>query len=98
MADRSFIEQVEDDAAMFLLGASSAEQGARFEQRLAAGCAFCQAELRACESTLAALATSAAAAPPGELRRRLLGEVSQTKPAKSLMEIVRAEDGEFVQT
>lgn len=99
MADRSFIQQVEDDAAMFALGAMSAEAAAKFEQRLAAGCALCQAELRACERTAAALATSAeTAAPPTDLRQRLLDQIAQSWPAKSAMEIVPADDGGFVQT
>lgn len=99
MADRSFIQQIEDDAAMFVLGAMSGEDTAKFEQRLAAGCALCQAEVYACEQTAAALATSAGTvSPPIDLRRRLLDQIAQSQPAKSVMEIVPADDSGFVPT
>ncbi|HEX4489037.1 MAG TPA: cupin domain-containing protein [Terriglobales bacterium] len=98
MADRSVIQQVEDDAAMYLLGALSAEDAARFEQRLAAGCALCVAELRSCESTVAALAASVApVAPPAEIRHRLLDRISQMQP-QPVMEVVRADEAGFIQT
>jgi len=98
MADRSFIQQVEDDAAMFVLGAMSSEDAATFEQRLASGCSLCAAEVHACERTAAALATSMTAAPPIDLRQRLLDEIAKTQPMKSAMEIVPADEGGFVQT
>ena len=98
MADRLLIQQIEDDAAMYILGALSAEDAASFEQRLASGCALCQAEVRACENTMAALAaTVAPAAPPADLKQRLLDQISQTQPA-AVMEIVRADGAGFVQT
>jgi quercetin dioxygenase-like cupin family protein len=98
MADRIVIQQVEDDAAMYLLGALSAEDAARFEQRLAAGCALCQAEVRACENTVSALAASVAPAlPPVELRQRLLDQISQMQPLP-VMEIVRADEAGFIKT
>jgi quercetin dioxygenase-like cupin family protein len=99
MEDRSFLQQVEDDAAMFILGAMSSEDAARFEQRLASGCALCLAEVHACERTAAALATSAmTAVPPTDLRLRLLDQIAKTQPMKSAMEIVPADEGGFVQT
>lgn len=98
MADRSFIQQVEDDAAMFVLGAMSSEDAATFEQRLASGCSLCAAEVHACERTAAALATSMTAAPPTDLRQRLLDEIARTQPINSAMEIVPADEGGFVQT
>ena len=98
MADRLLIQQIEDDAAMYILGALSAEDAASFEQRLASGCALCQAEVRACENTMAALAASVPpAAPPADLKQRLLDQISQTQPA-AVMEIVRADGAGFVQT
>jgi anti-sigma factor RsiW len=99
MPDRSHIQQIEDDAAMYILGALSADDAARFEQRLASGCALCQAEIRACETNVAALAaTVAPAAPPADLRQRLLDQIGQLQPEKAAMEIVRADSAGFVQT
>jgi hypothetical protein len=98
MADGLLIQQVEDDAAMYLLGALSAEDASRFEQRLAAGCALCTAELRSCENTVAALAASVPpVAPPAELRQRLLDQISQVQ-SQTGMTIVRANEAGFVQT
>ena len=98
MADRSLIQQVEDDAAMYLLGALSAEEAARFEQRLAAGCALCTSEVRSCENTVAALAASLAPVePPLAVRQRLLDQLSQMQP-QPVMEIVRADNAGFQQT
>jgi quercetin dioxygenase-like cupin family protein len=98
MADRSLIQQIEDDAAMFVLGALSGEEAARFEQRLESGCAVCRAEVRACEDTLATLASAAPATPPAGLKQRLLDRIGQAQAAKAGMEIVRADGGGFVQT
>lgn len=98
MADRSLIQQIEDDAAMYVLGAMSAEDTANYEQRLAAGCALCQAEIRACENTLAALAAAAPVAPPTGLKERLLHQIGQAEDAAVGMEIVRADSDGFLQT
>jgi anti-sigma factor ChrR (cupin superfamily) len=99
MADRSLIQQIEDDAAMYILGALSAEDAARFEQRLASGCALCQAEVRTCENTVAALAASVApAAPAADIKQRLLDQITQGQPEKVVMEIVRADHAGFVPT
>lgn len=98
MADRLLIQQIEDDSALYVLGALSVEDAARFEQRLALGCGLCQAEVRSYEATAAALSASVpAVAPPGELRQRLLDQVRDVQPRPS-MEIVRADDAGFVQT
>src|SRR3979409_1602563 len=102
MADRTLVQQIEDDAALYTLGALSREDAARLEKRLASDCALCQAEVRACEITVAALAASTTpVAPPAALRQRLVDRISDEikGPAseESVMEIVRA-DGGFVQT
>jgi quercetin dioxygenase-like cupin family protein len=99
MADRSLIQQIEDDAALYVLGALPAEDAGKFEQRLASGCVLCRLEVQACESTAAALAASVTpVAPPAELKQRLLDQIGQAQPAKSGMEIVPADDTGFVQT
>lgn len=97
MADRTHVEEIEEQAALFALGALSPEDGARFEQRIAAGCSLCRAELRECEEGVSALPLSAdEVAPPPSLRARLLASIGASEPiAKSAMgegTIVRANE------
>ena len=98
MADRAHIEEIEEQAALFALGALTPGETAHFEQRIAAGCSLCQAELRQCEVTATALPLSAfEVAPPPGLRARLLASIagSDRPPMKSIMgegTLVRAGD------
>ena len=55
MAERAHVEEIEAQAALFALGALTPEEGARFEQRIAAGCSLCRSELVECERTVTAL-------------------------------------------
>ena len=80
MGDRSHIEEVEQQAALFALGALPPEEARKFGQRLAAECPFCRAEVRGCEQVLAALATSVPQVePPPEARDRLLAALGGKK-------------------
>ena len=96
------MEEIEEQAALFALGPLTPEDGARFEQRIAAGCSLCLAELRECEQTVTALPLSAdEVAPPPGLRARLLAsiEVSEEPTVKSAIgegTIVRANDTPWV--
>ncbi len=98
MAGRAHIEEIEEQAALFALGALAGEEGTRFGQRIAAGCSLCQAELQECEQGVTALPLSAPeVAPPPSLRARLLASiVDQERPVpKSTMgegTLVRADD------
>src|SRR5204863_7970378 len=89
-------------AALFALGALTPEEGARFEQRIAAGCSLCRSELVECERTVTALPLSAdEVAPPPGLRARLLASITASEPApvKSAIgegTIVRANDTPWV--
>ncbi len=96
MADRSLLQQLEDDATLFVLGALPEDEVSKFQQRLDAGCALCLTEVRSCELTAAAIASSVPpVGPPAELRARLLDQINRTPAAKSAMEIVRADDSGF---
>jgi quercetin dioxygenase-like cupin family protein len=98
MANRSLLQQLEDDAAMFALGALPADEASKFRERLDSGCALCLTEVHACELTASAIATSVLpVAPPPQLRQRLLDQISQTPAVRSAMEIVRADDSGFVE-
>jgi quercetin dioxygenase-like cupin family protein len=103
MADRNHIDEVEEQAALFALGALPAEEAARFEQRLAAECPLCRAELRECVRAVAALAVSVPeVAPPAGARARLLERLGVQEPvAKSAMgsgTLVRAAHTEWQQS
>lgn len=94
MADRAHVEEIEEQAALFALGALTPEDSARFEQRIAAGCSLCQAELRECEQTVMALPLSAdEVAPRPGLRARLLASITGSE-RQSMGEgtLVRAND------
>ena len=81
MADRAHIEEVEEQAALFAVGALPPDEARRFQQRLAAGCPLCGAAHRECEEAVALLALSAPeAAPPPALRARLLAQVRGPRP------------------
>jgi len=98
MADRSHIEHVEEQAALFALGALTPEEQVSFEKRVEAGCPVCQAELRQAQETAQALTLSASAvAPPPSLRARLMASIipkdgaEDKKPANDLT-LVRKDD------
>jgi anti-sigma factor ChrR (cupin superfamily) len=83
MPQRTHIEEIEEQAALFALGALEPEQAKRFSQRLNAGCPLCRAEVEDCEAALALMAAGAPeATPPERLRDRLLERIGVTeKPA-----------------
>jgi anti-sigma factor ChrR (cupin superfamily) len=100
MADRKHIEEIEEQAALFALGALTPDEAAQFKQRLAAECPLCSAELQGCEQAVAALALSVPqAAPPPQARLRLLESLNgKRKARKSEMgsgTLVRADDTEW---
>jgi anti-sigma factor RsiW len=101
MADRIHIEEIEEQAALYALGALPPEDAARFEHRLAGGCPLCGAELQRCRQTVTALPLSAAeVAPPPALRARLLERIAAESPRKPLTMgdglLVRAGDTDWV--
>jgi mannose-6-phosphate isomerase-like protein (cupin superfamily) len=103
MPDNIHIEEIEEQAALFALGALPAEEAMRFEQRLAAGCPLCRAELQACERTVTALPLSIPEVEPRPgLRARLLQRIGgreepKTKSPFGQGAIVRPGDTEWEQ-
>jgi len=84
MSDRLHIEEIEEQAALYALGALPPEDAARFEHRLAGGCPLCGAELQQCRETVTALPLSAGeVAPPPALRARLLDRIAAESPRKT---------------
>lgn len=85
MRDHS-IEEAQDLAALYALGALQGEEAHEFEQHLAEGCAVCRAEVEAFTPVVAELGYAAPPQePPPELRARALeqtvaGGLTQTHP------------------
>ncbi len=82
MTDERPIEYIEEQAALYALGALSQHEARAFAERLAEGDTASAAALQACERVVAALAFSAPeAAPAAAVRERLLAKVAATSSA-----------------
>jgi mannose-6-phosphate isomerase-like protein (cupin superfamily) len=96
MMDPSHIEEIEEQAALYSIGALPPAEAKSFRQRLAAGCPLCQAEVDSCETAVAGLSLSAGEiAPPPGLRARLLASISASgkkADAASQLTMVRAHE------
>ena len=96
MEERTHIDEIEQQAAMFELGMLPAEQAEAFNQRVAAGCPFCCAQVDEFNLALSALPLSIPPlAPPPELRARLIESIAQTGGLSSSTEratFVRADE------
>jgi ChrR Cupin-like domain len=74
--DPAHIEEIQAQAALYVLGALPPEEAARFEQRLRSGCPLCHAEFDACEVVAEVLPLAAPeAVPPPHLRARILAAI-----------------------
>lgn len=70
-------EEAAGRAALYALGALEGDEAREFEEHLLAGCAACEAELRAFEAVAGDLGMAAPEAePPASVRERLLALVS----------------------
>ena len=100
MADRKHIEQIEEQAALFALGAVPPDEADQFKRRLATEDPLCHAELQECEQAVAALALSVPQVdPPPRARLRLLEGLNGKRTARiSIMgsgTLVRRDDTEW---
>jgi len=76
MVDR-YIDEIEQQAALFALGALTARESEEFGRRLATGCPLCTAEFDCCNLALSALPlTAPALTPPPALRARVLESIA----------------------
>jgi len=80
MADNqreALMEEIEEQASLYALGALPTEEAARFEQRLKSGCPLCTHEVTECARAVKALALSVPqVAPPAESRARLMDAIA----------------------
>jgi len=83
MTDRAHIEEVEEQAALYALGAVTAGEAEQFRKRLEGGCALCRNLFESYRGVSTALAVSVPELdPPARLRGRLLESIG-TAPAGS---------------
>jgi len=95
MQDSPHFTEVQEQAALFALGALPPKEAKSFQQRLDAECPVCLAELRECQSTVDKLALAAPqVAPPAGLRARLFDRIG-AKPLTTEGRLVRAGDTEW---
>jgi hypothetical protein len=97
MKKRTGIQELEEQAALYALGALGSDEATGFEKRLGAGCPLCQSAYEECRGTVAALALGAPdAAPRPELRQRLMERVGIAapveKPPSAVGKLVRPDD------
>ena len=79
---QAFLEEVEEQASLFALGALPADDAARFKQRLQSGCPYCTSEVQECDRAVKALALSVAEVPPpAKARARLLESIGSSRPS-----------------
>jgi len=102
MADKNHIEEIEQQAALYAIGALPPAEARLFEQRLSGGCPLCQAEVRECGAAVTALQLSVPeVAPPAALRARLLESIgagrekSRKGSPMGVGRIVRPDDTEW---
>jgi anti-sigma factor ChrR (cupin superfamily) len=100
----ALMEEIEEQASLYALGALPAEEAARFELRLQAGCPICTHEVRECDRAVKALALSAPeATPPASARDRLLDAIGDGKRPAGVVTmgpgtLVRADSTPWIQT
>ncbi len=83
MTDHPHIDEVQEQAALYALGALGGDEGRRFRMRYDAGCPLCRALVSSYESVPVALALSVPeAAPPDDLRERLLERIGGDLPSR----------------
>jgi len=98
--DKDNVEECRTAAALYAIGALSAQENTHFEERLRSGCPLCTAEFAAYVSVADELTMSSAAqAPVPLLRQRLFDRIQQASQPPVLSEdmtLVRSNDTAWV--
>ncbi len=97
MTPDTYLSQVEEQAALFAVGAMPLDEARRFQRRLDAECPLCLSEMQKCEQVVDALTlVTSEIAPPPTLRTRLMDRVAGTRTdrfrAMGVGKLVRADD------
>jgi anti-sigma factor ChrR (cupin superfamily) len=86
-----------EQAALYALGALEADEAAAYRAHLDAGCVVCASEVDALRAVAGVLALDAQpAAPPAEVRDRLLARVAAPPPALPPYHFLTAEEGRWI--
>lgn len=94
---KALMEEIEEQASLYALGALSTEDAARFEHRLQSGCQLCATEVSECERALRALAMSVPeVAPPPHVKARLLESLGVKPPAEMFEGVLTMGPGKLV--
>src|SRR4051794_3813822 len=97
MTDNTHIQDIEEQAALFALGALEPEAAKRFKERLNSGCPLCLSEVGECQNVLSGLSlTAAPVSPPPRLRSRLMERIEGMAKGESAApqqgKVVRADE------
>jgi hypothetical protein len=93
MAKRTHIREIEEQAALYALGAMGPVEAGGFRERLAAGCPVCRSALDECAGVVTALPLAVPdAAPRPELRQRLMERIGAAAPKEPVGKLVRPSD------
>lgn len=98
MGQEQNIKEVEEQAALFALGALSTEEAARFQERIASGCPICISEVQACQKALSTLTLSVGeVAPPRGARARLMKRIGAEARSRANLTgiLVRGDETEW---
>ncbi len=83
MHDQAHFDEVEEQAALYALGALGGGEGEQFRQRVDAGCPLCRGLISRYANLPVALALSVPEAePPEDLRKRLLERIGGGVPSR----------------
>jgi quercetin dioxygenase-like cupin family protein len=86
MSRRTGVREVEEQAALYALGALGPDECGKFAKRLAAGCPLCGSAYEECRVAAEALPLAAPdVAPRPEVRKRLLERIGATVERKAAM-------------
>ncbi len=96
MTDKTHIQDIEEEAALYALGVLDPEAAKRFKDRLNSACPLCTSEAVECEKVLVRLSlTAAPVAPPPSVKARLMERIGAGATAGSAApegKVVRADE------
>jgi hypothetical protein len=100
MTPDTYLSQLEEQAALFSVGAMPPDEARRFQRRLDAECPLCLSELEKFESAVSALTLAIPEiAPPPALRGRLMDRIASKRTDHHTVigagKLVRADDTEW---
>ena len=90
MPKRTHIREIEEEAALYALGALDPQEAGSFQKRLAAGCSLCRSAVEEFRGTVAILPLAAPEMTPSpDLRQRLMQRigVNGSRPIRNQLRV-----------